>query len=140
MYKTLATLDGVLIALMVAFNGLLASQIGNERALMSIHLVGVLATLLLLVGSRTELQRLKGVPNYLLIAGGLGIFNVLFNNLCFVALGATLTLSLNLLGQLLASMCIDHFGLLGLAPNRINRTKGIGVAIMSMGIMVMTCS
>lgn len=137
MYKILATFDGVLIALMVAFNGLLASYIGNEQALMVIHFVGLLGTIILLLGSRTRLRSLSGLPIYLFIAGALGIFNVLFNNLSFSALGATLTLSLNLIGQLVASMVIDHFGLLGLVVNRINSTKLIGITIMALGIISM---
>ncbi|WZL71996.1 DMT family transporter [Clostridiaceae bacterium 35-E11] len=137
MYKVLAAFDGVLIALMVAFNGLLASHIGNKQSLIVIHFVGLLLTIILLLGSRTKLQNLNGLPPYLFIAGALGIFNVLFNNLSFSALGATLTLSLNLIGQLIASMLIDHFGLLGLVLNRINRPKLIGVTIMVLGIISM---
>ncbi|WP_432667161.1 DMT family transporter [Wukongibacter baidiensis] len=137
MYKALATFDGVLIALMVAFNGLLASHIGNEQSLMVIHFIGLLGTIILLLGSRNRLQSLNGLPAYLFIAGALGIFNVLFNNLSFSALGATLTLSLNLIGQLITSMLIDHFGLLGLISNRINRTKLIGISIMVLGIISM---
>lgn len=137
MYKALATFDGVLIALMVAFNGLLALHIGNNQSLLVIHFVGLFGTILLLLGSRGRLQSIRGLQPYLFIAGALGIFNVLFNNLSFSALGATLTLSLNLLGQLIASMLIDHFGLLGLALNKVNRTKLLGVAIMGLGIISM---
>ncbi len=137
MYKLLATFDGVLIALMVAFNGLLASHIGNEQSLMVIHFLGLIGTIILLLGTRTKIQSLSGLPVYLFIAGALGIFNVLFNNICFSALGATLTLSLNLIGQLISSMLIDHFGLLGLVVNKINQTKLIGVAIMIIGIISM---
>ena len=137
MFKFLAALDGILIALMVAFNGLLATSIGNDNALIVIHFVGFLGTIILLLGSRTKLKKYKGLPFYLLTAGALGIFNVLFNNLSFSALGATLTLSLNLLGQLIASMMIDHLGLLGLTRNPINKTKLIGIGIMCLGILSM---
>lgn len=137
MYKTLATLDGVLVALMVAFNGLLASRIGNEPALLAIHIVGFIGTIILLLASRKSLCTMKGLPYYLFIAGALGIFNVLFNNLSFGKLGATLTLSLNLVGQLIASMAIDHYGLLGLIRNRINFKKVIGMTVMILGIIAM---
>lgn len=137
MFKILATFDGVLIALMVAFNGLLANRIGNHKALIVIHFIGLLGAAILLIGSRTRLKKLGGLPIYFLTAGALGIFNVLFNNLCFLALGATITLSLNLLGQLIASMIIDHFGLLGLEINPINKTKLVGIGIMALGIISM---
>ncbi|QUI24821.1 DMT family transporter [Vallitalea pronyensis] len=137
MYKMLAGLDGVLIALMVAFNGLLASAIGNEGALLAIHFIGLLGTCILLLGSRTKLKTVKGVPIYLFAAGALGIMNVLFNNQCFLALGAAVTLSLNILGQLLASTIIDYFGLLGLKKCPINKTKLAGMGMMVMGMIVM---
>lgn len=137
MYKMMATLDGVLIALMVVFNGLLASRTGNSQSLIIIHVVGLLGTTLLLIGSRNRLKSIKGIPLYLFIAGALGIFNVLFNNISFLKLGATLTLCLNLLGQLIASMIIDHFGLLGQQVNKINSTKLLGISIMILGILSM---
>ncbi len=89
MYKVLATFDGVLIALMVTLNGLLASHIGNNQALVVIHFIGLIGTIILLLGSPTRLRSLRGLPVYLFIAGALGIFNVLFNNFSFLALGAT---------------------------------------------------
>ncbi len=137
MYKMMAALDGVLIALMVVFNGLLASRTGNSQSLIIIHVVGLLGTTLLLIGSRNRLKSIKGIPLYLFIAGALGIFNVLFNNISFLKLGATLTLCLNLLGQLIASMIIDHFGLLGQQVNKINSTKLLGISIMILGILSM---
>lgn len=137
MFKFLAMFDGILIALMVALNGLLATTIGNDKALIVIHFFGLLGTVILLIGSRTKLKKLGGFPIYLLTAGVLGIFNVLFNNLCFFVLGATTTLSLNLLGQLIASMIIDHLGLLGLKINPINKTKLTGIGIMALGIIAM---
>ena len=137
MYKMMATLDGVLIALMVVFNGLLASKTGNSQSLIIIHVVGLLGTTLLLIASRNKLKSIRGIPLYLFIAGALGIFNVLFNNISFLKLGATLTLCLNLLGQLIASMIIDHFGLLGQQVNKINSTKLLGISIMILGIISM---
>jgi len=137
MYKSLAIFDGILVALMVSFNGLLAFQLGNGPSLIVIHGIGLLGTILLLLVSRTSLKSIRGLPVYLFMAGALGIFNVLFNNLSFTALGATLTLSLNLVGQLLASMVLDHFGLLGLALNRINSMKLLGITIMILGIFLM---
>ena len=137
MYKCMASFDGILIGLMVVLNGLLASKTGNTQSLIIIHGAGLLASVVLLIGSGTHLNRIKGLPFYLFTAGALGIFTVLFNNSSFLKLGATLTLCLNLLGQLFTSMIIDHFGLLGQQINKINFLKIIGVAIMVLGIIAM---
>ncbi|KAF5076775.1 DMT family transporter [Anaerotignum sp.] len=137
MYKSMAALDGVLIGLMVVLNGLLASKTGNTQSLVIIHGVGLLGSIVLLIGSRTRLISIQGLPYYLFTAGALGIFTVLFNNSSFLMLGATLTLCLNLLGQLFASMIIDHFGLLGQQINRVNFLKLLGAVIMILGIIAM---
>lgn len=137
MYKSMAALDGVLIGLMVVLNGLLASKTGNTQSLVIIHGVGLLGSIVLLMGSRTRLISIQGLPYYLFTAGALGIFTVLFNNSSFLMLGATLTLCLNLLGQLFASMIIDHFGLLGQQINRVNFLKLLGAVIMILGIIAM---
>lgn len=137
MYKGMAVFNGVLITLMITFNGLLGSSVGNQQSLIIIHLIGLLCSIGLLIGCREKMKNFKGLPPYLFLGGAIGIFNVLFNNLSFNALGATLTLSLNLIGQLITSMIFDHYGLLGLSVNKVNKTKLAGVGIMSIGIISM---
>ncbi|GMQ65327.1 DMT family transporter [Vallitalea maricola] len=137
MFEFVAVFNGVLIALMISFNGLLAQQIGNNESLIIIHLVGLIGTSIIFLISRNKLQSIKGLPKYLFLGGAIGIFNVTMNNVCFDKLGVALTISLGLMGQLIASMCIDHFGLLGVKKNKINIRKLTGIAIMSIGIIVM---
>lgn len=137
MFKGLAAFNGILIALMVTFNSLLSTKLGNTQSLVIIHIVGLVCSIMLLIGSRNKFKSVKGIPYYFFLAGALGIFNVLFNNISFNVLGATLTLSLNLMGQLVTSTFIDHFGLLGLEINRVNKTKLLGIGIMMIGIISM---
>ncbi|QUH30915.1 DMT family transporter [Vallitalea guaymasensis] len=137
MFEFVAIFNGVLIALMISFNGLLSQQIGNNESLIIIHLAGLIGTSIIFLISRNKIKSIKGIPKYLFLGGAIGIFNVTMNNVCFDKLGAALTISLGLMGQLIASMCIDHFGLLGVKKNKINIRKLTGIAIMSIGIIVM---
>ncbi|QUI24004.1 DMT family transporter [Vallitalea pronyensis] len=137
MYKALAIWNGVLIALMVSFNGLLAESIGNNEALILIHLIGLMGTTIIFFVKREKFVSIKGLSPFLFTAGLIGIFNVTFNNICFIELGAALTLGLCLLGQLIASSIIDHFGLLGVKVNPLNLKKITGIIIMSIGIVIM---
>ncbi|MCT4687227.1 DMT family transporter [Vallitalea sp.] len=137
MFEFVAVFNGVLIALMISFNGLLAQHIGNNKSLIIIHLVGLIGTSIIFLISRNKLKSTKGLPKYLFLGGAIGIFNVTMNNVCFDKLGVALTISLGLMGQLIASMSIDHFGLLGVKKNKINIRKLTGIAIMSIGIIVM---
>lgn len=137
MFEFVAVFNGVLIALMISFNGLLSQEIGNNESLIIIHLVGLIGTTIIFIISRNKLKSIKGLPIYIFSGGAIGIFNVTLNNICFDKLGAALTISLGLMGQLIASMFIDHFGLLGVKQNKINIRKLTGITIMSIGIVVM---
>ncbi|GMQ57340.1 DMT family transporter [Vallitalea sediminicola] len=137
MFEFVAVINGVMIALMISFNGLLAQQVGNNESLIIIHLVGLIGTSIIFLISRSKLKSIKGLPKFLFLGGAIGIFNVTLNNVCFDKLGVALTISLGLMGQLIASMFIDHFGLLGIKKNKINIKKLTGIAIMSIGIVVM---
>lgn len=137
MFKLTAIINGILIAVMISFNGVLAKELGNNIALIIIHIVGLVTTSIVFIISRYKYNSIKGLPIYLLAGGAIGIFNVLLNNISFNRLGAALTLGLCLLGQLGTSMIIDHFGFFGVSKNKINIKKLTGIFVMSIGIVVM---
>ncbi|MNI28988.1 hypothetical protein D3C73_827930 [compost metagenome] len=56
----------------------------------------------------------------------------------FNYLGASLTLSLGLLGQSVASILIDHYGFLGAEVVKFNKQKLIGLIAISLGIFIMS--
>ncbi|MEJ9170093.1 DMT family transporter, partial [Bacillus thuringiensis] len=62
----------------------------------------------------------------------------LFNNISFSVLGASITIALSLLGQSIASIVIDHFGLLGMKVAKCEKKKLIGLCFISSGIIIMT--
>lgn len=138
MYKFYAILIGVLITIMVSFNGVLESHIGNLLAVLVIHLVGLISISLLLTLRKERPGIKKGIPAYLYTGGAIGILLVLVNNICFSNLGASLTLSLGVFGQLLLSAIIDHFGLLGMNVYKFQIKKLIGFSIILTGIIIMT--
>lgn len=137
MYKLLSAATGVLIAVMVALNGLLASYMGNYTSTVIIHTTGLICISLLLLGSGQRFRRDGGIKWYLYSAGAIGVFTVLFNNVGFVRLGASLTLAIGLLGQSVTSIILDHFGLLGAKVVRLNRKKILGIIVICAGITVM---
>ncbi len=138
MYKFYAILIGVLITIMVTFNGILESHIGNYLAVLIIHIVGLTSISLILIMKREKPVFKKGIPYYLYSGGAIGILLVLVNNICFSNLGASLTLSLGVFGQLLLSSVIDHFGLMGMDVYKFQPKKLIGFSIILIGIVIMT--
>lgn len=134
---SLSVFSGALIAVMLMVNGVLAGNLGNYTSTVLIHVVGLVTIVAVLAVTRSRIKIPKGIPIYLFSAGVIGVFTVLFNNIGFIALGASLTIALGLLGQTLASILIDHFGWFGLPKMKFVKKKYFGLALIAMGIIVM---
>lgn len=137
MYKSWAVFVGILIAVMVTFNGFLANYVGDYISLIIIHIVGLVALIPILLFKGAKLPRLRGIPIYLFGAGALGVFMVFSSNICFNFLGVSLTLSLILLGQSITSCIIDHYGLFGMEIKRFQKEKLFGFLLVFTGIIAM---
>lgn len=137
MYKSYGVLVGLLIAIMVMINGTLASFYGDYAATVIIHIIGLIIVLIILVSKKEKIRFSKNIPIYLYAGGAVGAFMTIFNNMCFSNLGVSLTLALGLVGQLLASAIIDHFGLFGLNVDKFKKEKVLGFAIILVGITIM---
>ena len=136
MYLFMASGIGSLLAVMILFNSLLSQYAGQALSILVLHIVG-LATASMLLPFNSPPVKTDRKPLYLYLAGALGVFLVFSNNICFVALGASLTLSLVILGQTLGSVITDSFGLLGMAKHPLQRRKLVGLAIIIAGIILM---
>ncbi|MNM77497.1 MULTISPECIES: DMT family transporter [Clostridium] len=138
MYKIYSALIGILITIMIVFNGKLSSSLGNYTAIIIIHLTGLIAMIIWVIVKKQKISFDKNIPLYIYSAGLIGIFTVLFTNMSFNYLGASLTLSLGLLGQSVASILIDHYGFLGAEVVKFNKQKLIGLIAISLGIFIMS--
>jgi len=137
MNNLISAFIGTLIAVMIMINGTLSNALGNYTSTTIIHIIGLIAIILVLLASRQKFIINKSVPFYLYSAGAIGVFTVLFNNLTFSSLGVSLTLALGLLGQSVASVIIDHFGLLGMKVMKYQKKKLIGLVFIISGIVIM---
>jgi transporter family-2 protein len=137
MYKSFAVLSGILVALMVTCNGTLSSYLGDYPALTFIHALGFITVIVVLILRKERVPDLKGIPIYLFTGGAIGVFMIFSNNVCFTYLGVSLTVALGLLGQLIASCFIDHFGLFGMKISKFHKEKIIGFIVILVGIVFM---
>lgn len=139
LYEGLALFSGCLIAIMVTANGLLAEQAGNWVSILIIHVCGLVTVCGILLARRKRITlRAPGMPWYFYTAGVIGVWTTLLNNLCFEPLGATLMLAMCVVGQLLCSTLIDHFGWFGMRRYPFARGKLAGYAMMALGLGLMT--
>lgn len=138
MYNFLSLLIGIIIAVMIAFNGNLSNGLGTYSSLVIINFIGFLGVLGIMFLKKIKVSFRNHLPLYLYIAGAISVFTVMFNNLSYSVLGISLPVALGLLGQLLTSLAIDHYGLMGMTKIHFNNKKFLGLFIITIGIIVMT--
>lgn len=133
----LALLNGIMIAVMVTANGLLAEMTSHWTALVIIHLCGLLTAVVVLIVKKKFTNIFTGVPFYIMLGGALGVITILLNNLCVNNIGVTMTLALALVGQIIASGIAEHFGWLGFHKKKITFRKIPAYILMTAGAVVM---
>ena len=140
----------LLILLTVVTGGILPVQAGINSNLSKVagspviaalisFLVGTVALILyLLITRRDEVSwsGLKSAPAWLFAGGLIGAFYVAVITLIVPGLGAALTFSLVVTGQLIAAMIIDHNGWLGMATREISAGRLVGVALLVVGVIL----
>lgn len=134
MYIVLAAIYGCLLSLMNTFNPQLSLYYGDWASSVMIHAIGLAALLPLAFtwGKPTGSARW-----YQYLGGLIGILTVVFINIGVNGLGVTSNLTLMLLGQVVSSSVVDHFGILGMKKVPINRGKVLAIAVMTIACVVM---
>jgi len=138
MYRLLSAFIGVLITIMILLNGVLSQKLGNYTSTFIIHLIGFILISIIVIAKKNKINFSKDIPIYLYSGGILGVFTILFNNISFNLLGASLTLALGLLGQSICSLVLDHYGVLGMRVVKFKKEKLLGLIIIASGIVIMT--
>lgn len=137
MYNSLSLLIGILVAIMIAFNGKLSDGLGNYSSLVIIHAIGLITILGILFYKKIKISFRNNLPLYMYIAGAITVFTIMANNLSYTVLGVSLPVALGLLGQLITSLIFDHYGLLDMPKIHFNKKKIIGLLIIMMGVSIM---
>lgn len=137
MYQASAMAIGVLISFMLLANGALQTAFGATLALLIMHATGTAAMLAILLLKRAALKNLATVSPYLYFSGALGVVLVFLNNKTVAAIGLTMTIAFGVIGQLIVSSVIDHYGVFGLEKRPGNPKKIAGLALILAGVLTM---
>lgn len=137
MYKNLALFNGMLLAIMIFYNGMLGRIIGPYMSTLVFHVLGFILILTISMIRKNRLPNLKKLPFIFFLPGVLGVVTILLNNICIPKIGITLTVGVSLYGQLVTSILVEHFGLFGMSINRFRKEKILGFLIISLGTIVM---
>lgn len=138
-FVILAIVIGALMPLQAGINAELTKQLQHPYlgALVSLA-VGVIAVLLIVLttGGLGNIKRLSETPPQLYLGGLLGAIFVGSSLFFIPRMGATAMIAAFITGQLLSSLIIDHFGLMGLTASPVNFTKIIGIIFLFAGLFL----
>lgn len=136
MYKSFAAVTGMLVAIMVLGNGILTEYIGNTPSVVFVNGTGLICMIIIVVVTKEKWQSIKGIHFFYLLGGVTGIVTVYATNVSFLALGATVTLMISMVGRIVTSTVIDHYGLMGMDKYPFRPAKLIGLGIMAAGLLL----
>jgi bacterial/archaeal transporter family-2 protein len=136
-YIVLTPLVGALVTVMNGVNSRFSSSVGNLVSTLVIHIAG-LAAVSVFLAARREKKRPGKIPAYYYLGGFVGVGTVFSCNYTFAALGASLAVTLALLGQTLFSLAVDASGFLGRKKYPLGARSLPGIALAIAGVAVMT--
>ncbi len=136
MAKLLAYFTGLVLSIMVTFNGLLGSYTSAYMSNVVYHAFGLVffGIFLLFLGKHRNKGTFKWVY---LIPGFLGSLTIILNTVVMNVIGITMMVAFTLVGQVVTSLVIDHFGLLGKSVSKSTPKHWLGVGIMIIGLATM---
>jgi bacterial/archaeal transporter family-2 protein len=139
-FYILAFLCGAIYPIQGSFNGKLLSHVGSPIITAIISFLAGLAGLVILgFVNKVHWQQLllvKNAPWYAWTGGLLGAFYVATVVIVLPRLGTVLTFSLIVAGQLVLSIIMDHFGLLGNTVRELSLGRLAGIVLLVIGIVL----
>jgi len=142
-FALLAAAVGACFALQASANGKFRINLGSNGALWAAFFsicgtfVTAVSTMLILRPPSPENETLRQTQWWNWIGGPLGAMIVLGGAVLVSELGAALFLALVVAGQLLCSLLLDHFALLGLPEQPITPGRVLGAALVVAGVICM---
>jgi len=129
-----------LLPIQASINGRLRPYVGGPipATLISVA-VSTTAMVALAVATWTQVpaaENVSGAPWWAWTGGLLGVVFVLVSLGLVNRLGAAFLFALVVVGQMLASLVIDHYGLLGVTEHPITPIRLMGVALLLGGVLL----
>ena len=135
-YLNILMLGGLTTAMITA-NSLLASGLGQVPAMVIIHFMGLLPTGAAFLHDRKPSIK---APFHLYLAGPFGVFITFTNALCIQIMGASLTVSLMVAGQLITALIIDSQGFFNREKQEFTAFKAAAALTALGGVFYMSDS
>ncbi|GGH98818.1 MULTISPECIES: DMT family transporter [Mammaliicoccus] len=133
----IAILAGSVLSFESAIYGKLGENIGQLETSFYNFLMGTLILgILVLFFGKGEMSFVPKAPKWSLFGGILGVIylTVIVVSVPFVGVGITMTAVI--IGQLIMSMVVEHFGWLGIERTRVNKEKIFAVIAMVIALIL----
>ena len=126
---------GVAVGLQGPMASMISQRLGIFESVFMVHLGGAIIALLpLLFVGWGKLSQWRSVPRYALGAGFFGLVVISAVSYMIPRVGVAASIVTIVAGQLLVSMILDHFGLLGAAERTLDVTRVLGMAVVLVGV------
>ena len=139
-YLLLALVAGTMMPTQAAVNNKMAAVVDSPvTAAFISFVVGTIGLLVFMIATGTPLGNLasaKNAPPIAWIGGLMGAFFVASSVTLLPRLGVALTFSLIIAGQMLITLVLDHFGVLGVPVKEISLMRVLGVVLITGGVVL----
>lgn len=126
---------GVAVGLQGPLASMLSQRLGIFESVFIVHLGGAIIALLpLLFIGGGKLSQWRNMPWYALGAGILGLIVISAISYTIPRVGVAASITTIVAGQLLVSMLLDHFGLLGAAVRSMDPARALGMTVVLVGV------
>jgi transporter family-2 protein len=125
---------GMAIGLQSPMASIISQRIGVLESIFIIHIGGAIAVLFPMLANGSKLGQWRNVPWYTLVAGAFGLVVIFSMSYMIPRIGVAAALITLLAGQLLVGSLLDHFGLLGTTLRPFDLTRGLGLAVVMLGV------
>lgn len=139
-FALLAIVAGALISLQAPLNAMAGQRLGHVLggAALSfvVGTVFLVAVAMIAVRDQIDLAAIPDMKPHLFLGGILGAFYVAMSIWLTPRLGVGAVISLGIAGQVLASLALDHFGVLNLAVREVTLGRATGAILVLAGAVM----
>lgn len=139
-FIVLSLICGIASSVQIGVNATLSKNIANDIwaaiLALAVGVVGLTAYALATQNLNVKWQNIPSMPLWVWTGGLLGAVFVAGSVIAAPRVGSAMFIGLILVGQMLASLLLDHYGWLGFQQSQINLSKIIGVCLLIGGVLL----
>lgn len=136
-----AAIAGAMVTVQAGYNAQLGKMMGHPLwATLASFLVGLAGIIVIMIMMRVPpltLGSVSAAPWYLWLGGLFGAIYVTAAIMYAPQLGAAVFMAAVVVGQMLASLVLDHYGLAGFSERPVSLMRLLGAALLVVGLLML---